>query len=45
MTRLGVEWVFRLWHEPRRLTPRYIWDDPRFFWWMLRARNNRRQRN
>jgi len=45
MTRLGVEWVFRLWHEPRRLTPRYIWDDPRFFWWMLRERNNRRQRN
>lgn len=40
MTRLGVEWAFRLSHEPRRLTPRYIWDDPRFFWWMLRQRAN-----
>ena len=38
MTRFGVEWAFRLYHEPRRLTPRYIWDDPRFFWWMLQQR-------
>lgn len=44
MTRLGVEWAFRLLHEPRRLTPRYIVDDPRFFWWMLRARANRKKK-
>jgi exopolysaccharide biosynthesis WecB/TagA/CpsF family protein len=43
MTRLGVEWAFRLYHEPRRLTPRYIWDDPRFFWWMLQQRAARRR--
>jgi N-acetylglucosaminyldiphosphoundecaprenol N-acetyl-beta-D-mannosaminyltransferase len=38
MTRTGLEWAFRLGHEPRRLTRRYLVDDPRFFWWMLRAR-------
>jgi exopolysaccharide biosynthesis WecB/TagA/CpsF family protein len=42
-TRLGVEWAFRLRHEPRRLTPRYLFDDPRFFWWMIKQRfSNRR---
>ncbi len=41
MTRLGVEWAFRLYHEPRRLGRRYVWDDPRFFWWMLRERAHR----
>lgn len=45
MTRLGVEWAFRLAHEPRRLTPRYIMDDPRFFWWMLKERAHRGQRH
>jgi exopolysaccharide biosynthesis WecB/TagA/CpsF family protein len=44
MTRVGVEWAFRLYHEPRRLGRRYVWDDPRFFWWMLRQRADRRQR-
>ena len=38
MTRLGVEWTFRLVQEPRRLAARYLWDDPRFFWWMLGTR-------
>jgi N-acetylglucosaminyldiphosphoundecaprenol N-acetyl-beta-D-mannosaminyltransferase len=38
MTRIGVEWAFRLVQEPGRLAARYLWDDPRFFWWMLRAR-------
>jgi len=41
MTRLGLEWAFRLYHEPRRLTRRYLWDDPRFFWWMLQQRFRR----
>ena len=45
MTRLGLEWAFRLSHEPRRLTPRYILDDPRFFWWMLRQRGRLGRRN
>jgi len=43
MTRLGVEWAFRLAHEPRRLARRYLWDDPRFFSWMVRQRISRRQ--
>jgi N-acetylglucosaminyldiphosphoundecaprenol N-acetyl-beta-D-mannosaminyltransferase len=42
MTRRGVEWTFRLIHEPRRLARRYLWDDPRFFWWMLQQRVSRR---
>lgn len=37
-TRIGLEWMFRLASEPRRLWRRYLWDDPRFFWWMLRQR-------
>ena len=43
MTRLGVEWAFRLLHEPRRLARRYLWDDPRFFWWMLQQRFSRKR--
>jgi N-acetylglucosaminyldiphosphoundecaprenol N-acetyl-beta-D-mannosaminyltransferase len=38
MTRVGLEWLWRLAHEPRRLARRYLWDDPRFFGWMLAAR-------
>jgi exopolysaccharide biosynthesis WecB/TagA/CpsF family protein len=41
MTRIGVEWAYRLVHEPGRLARRYLWDDPRFFWWMARARLRR----
>jgi N-acetylglucosaminyldiphosphoundecaprenol N-acetyl-beta-D-mannosaminyltransferase len=43
MTRIGVEWAYRLVREPRRLARRYLWDDPRFFWWMLRSRGGSRQ--
>lgn len=39
MTRVGLEWAFRLLQDPRRLARRYLWDDPRFFWWMFQARN------
>jgi exopolysaccharide biosynthesis WecB/TagA/CpsF family protein len=42
MTRVGLEWAYRLVHNPRRLARRYLWDDPRFFWWMLQARKTRR---
>lgn len=27
MRRLGLEWLFRIWKEPRRLVRRYLWDD------------------
>jgi N-acetylglucosaminyldiphosphoundecaprenol N-acetyl-beta-D-mannosaminyltransferase len=41
VTSYGLEWLFRLAQEPRRLSRRYIWDDPRFLWWMLQARRGR----
>jgi exopolysaccharide biosynthesis WecB/TagA/CpsF family protein len=39
MNTLGVEWVFRLLHEPRRLWQRYLIGNPRFLWraWTSRA--------
>jgi N-acetylglucosaminyldiphosphoundecaprenol N-acetyl-beta-D-mannosaminyltransferase len=30
MSRAGLEWLFRLWKEPRRLASRYLLKDPRF---------------
>ena len=41
MTRLGLEWAFRLIQEPRRLARRYLVDDPWIFWWALRVRVGR----
>jgi N-acetylglucosaminyldiphosphoundecaprenol N-acetyl-beta-D-mannosaminyltransferase len=41
MTRVGLEWAYRLIHNPRRLARRYLRDDPRFFWWMFQARRAR----
>jgi exopolysaccharide biosynthesis WecB/TagA/CpsF family protein len=38
VTAAGLEWAFRLAQEPRRLSRRYLWDDPRFLWWMVQAR-------
>lgn len=38
MTRIGLEWLFRLAQEPRRLAPRYLLRDPWIFVWALRAR-------
>jgi N-acetylglucosaminyldiphosphoundecaprenol N-acetyl-beta-D-mannosaminyltransferase len=43
MTRIGVEWAFRLMHDPRRIGRRVFVDDPPFFWWMLRERLARRR--
>lgn len=38
MTRVGLEWAFRMLRDPRRIGRRVFIDDPPFFWWMLRAR-------
>lgn len=38
MNRLGLEWLFRLMIEPRRLWRRYIIGNPVFIWRVLRAR-------
>ncbi len=35
MQRSGLEWLWRLGAEPRRLWHRYLVDDPRFFWLVL----------
>lgn len=38
MTRLGLEWLFRLVQEPRRLARRYLVDDPWILWWAISTR-------
>ena len=43
MTRLGLEWAFRLAQEPRRLARRYLIDDPQVLLWALRERLGRRR--
>ena len=42
MTRVGLEWAFRLVRDPRRIGRRVFIDDPPFFWWMLKERFRRR---
>lgn len=48
MQRAGLEWLWRLAHEPRRLWRRYLVDDVAFLgiflreWWRLRVRKSRR---
>lgn len=42
MTRVGLEWAFRMLRDPRRIGRRVFIDDPPFFWWMLKARFRRR---
>ncbi len=36
LQRAGLEWLFRLGAEPRRLWRRYLWHNPRFLWAVLR---------
>jgi N-acetylglucosaminyldiphosphoundecaprenol N-acetyl-beta-D-mannosaminyltransferase len=38
MQRAGLEWAFRLATEPRRLTRRYLWGNPRFVLAAIRRR-------
>jgi len=44
MQRLGMEWLFRLIQEPRRLAWRYLRTNTVFLVWLLRARLSRRHR-
>lgn len=39
--RSGFEWLFRLLQEPRRLGPRYLVNNPRFVWQLLRQHRRR----
>lgn len=41
MTRVGLEWAFRMLRDPLRIGRRVFVDDPPFFLWMLRARLGR----
>jgi hypothetical protein len=43
MTRVGLEWAFRMLRDPRRIGRRVFVDDPPFFWWMLKQRLRRRR--
>lgn len=43
MTRVGLEWAFRMLRDPRRIGRRVFIDDPPFFWWMLKQRFRRRR--
>jgi N-acetylglucosaminyldiphosphoundecaprenol N-acetyl-beta-D-mannosaminyltransferase len=36
MSKMGLEWLFRLAQEPRRLAGRYLLRDPRFCWILAR---------
>lgn len=42
MQRVGLEWSYRLAMEPVRLWRRYLVNDPKFFWYVLRQRVRRR---
>ncbi len=41
MSRFGVEWLFRLYKEPRRMWHRYLVRDPLFFWLLIQDKLNR----
>ena len=38
MQRSGLEWLYRLMNEPRRLAKRYLTNNPKFIWKILRKR-------
>jgi len=38
VTDFGLEWLYRIFQEPRRLGKRYLINDPIFFWWVLKQR-------
>lgn len=38
MQKIGMEWLYRLVKEPRRLAKRYLKNNPRFIWRVLRQR-------
>lgn len=43
MSRAGLEWLYRLGQEPRRMWRRYLIEDPRFVAIVLRARRSERR--
>jgi N-acetylglucosaminyldiphosphoundecaprenol N-acetyl-beta-D-mannosaminyltransferase len=43
MSNAGLEWLYRLSREPRRLWRRYLVNDPKFAWILLRSLRSARQ--
>jgi N-acetylglucosaminyldiphosphoundecaprenol N-acetyl-beta-D-mannosaminyltransferase len=43
MTRIGVEWAYRMASDPVRIGKRVFIGTPHFMWWMLQARFRRRR--
>lgn len=43
MISVGLEWLYRLIREPRRMWRRYVIGNPRFLWLLLRAKLSRRR--
>jgi len=43
MMRAGLEWLFRVFTEPRRLAPRYLKDNPVFLWNILQQALGKQQ--
>ena len=43
MQNIGFEWLFRLCMEPRRLWKRYLLNDPKFFWYVLRQKCSKKK--
>lgn len=38
MSRMGIEWLFRIYSDPKRLWKRYLVDDLPFFWLLLKQK-------
>lgn len=38
MQRCGLEWLFRLWMEPKRLAKRYLRNNPLFVWRLIKEK-------
>ena len=34
--KFALEWFYRMCQEPKRMVKRYMWDDPIFFWYLLK---------
>jgi N-acetylglucosaminyldiphosphoundecaprenol N-acetyl-beta-D-mannosaminyltransferase len=44
MSRVGLEWLFRLWQEPRRMWRRYLIEDPKFVAIVARSRPRKQRK-
>jgi N-acetylglucosaminyldiphosphoundecaprenol N-acetyl-beta-D-mannosaminyltransferase len=44
VTEIGLEWLYRLFERPQYVWRRYLVDDPKFFWWVLRGRFKRHEK-